>query len=205
LEKSKQIYSGDFTECERIFIEVSGLGLNRGQFLQAVSRQYKQLSNCDAIELRVTDGDIQYRWFCDFCSQAEYRDVQFRQNDKTGFIPVLTQNTALEEICYDLFQTRYEPLLQYEYSRTHRYITDTSGAITLSSSQKTVRNLKNETGFGSMLLLPFSVQDNPPGLLILFGKTADFLNPNDIPAYEELMHSLSIAIKFRRALNALPV
>lgn len=171
--------------------------------MQSVSRQLKQLSGCAAVELRVTDGELQYCWFCDFVALPQYRDVPFRHHEKTGFIPVLKQNTALEEICADLFQTRYEPILHYEYNRTHRYITDTAVTLPLTGSQKTVSKLLTETGFGSMLLLPFSVQDNPPGLLILYGKEAGFLPPQDIPAYEYLMHSLSIAVKFRRALNAL--
>ncbi len=190
-------------ESERIFIELSSLSLSRLRFLQAVGNQFKLLSGCDALEIRAFDADLQYRWHTDFGNTAKFEEVQFQTDAEGNSIPILPEGKGLEEICKDLFRKRYEPFLQYEYSLNSRYIDDAGLGVKLKDKggEKLVR--LDGAGFASALLLPFSVPENPPGLLLLYSKTKNFLEPHDIPSYEELMSSFSIALKFRRSLYAL--
>lgn len=189
-------------ECERTFLEVSGSGLSRIQFLQTISLQLQTLSGCDAVEIRSVDNELQYRWFTDFNKVKDFTEVKYLNNDKYGIIPVMHKSSALEEICHDLFLLRFDPILHYQFSLSNRYIADTSTAINLTARKLEITDTALETGYGSILFLPFMVQDNPPGLVIIYSKKKQFINPDDIPAYENLMHTYSIALKFRRTMHA---
>lgn len=203
MKSQHSVQSNDFLECERAFLEVSGSGLSRIQFLNAISLQLQSLSGCDAIEIRAIDCELKYRWFSDFNNIKVFEDVEYLSNDKHGFIPVLPISSGLEEICHDLFQLRFDPILHYQFSLSSRYIADTSVSINLTERKLMVSGLAEETGYGSILFLPFIVQDNPPGVIILYSKTKQLSNTDDILAYENLMHTYSIALKFRRAMHAL--
>jgi len=190
-------------ECERIILEVSGSGSSRVQFLQTISKQIQNLSSCDALELRSVDNELHYRWFTGFDKNADFTEVQFLIDDQIGLVPVLLNSSEMEAICTDLFHKRFEPVLKYEYTLSNRYIEDTSQRITLSTTKQVISNLQKETDFNSILFLPFSLQDNPPGVLILYSKHKHFVEKEDIGSYENLMHTFSIALKFRRSLYAL--
>lgn len=197
------VNSKDFMECERIFIELSSLALNRIQFLHSVSNQFKLLSDCDALEMRVFDRELQYRWFMDFANKPDFEEVEFVTDKEFVSIPILPRDDNFERLCAALFQKRYDPLLKYEYSQSHLYINDTSAKISFMQHGLRLELSLPQIHYESLLLLPFNVQDNPPGLLILYSKTKNFIKKTDIPAYVDLMHSLSIALKFRRSLYAL--
>ncbi len=203
LAKERYSHNNPFTESERIFIELSSLSPGRQSFLQAVSNQFKLLSGCGAIEVRAFDADLHYRWFTDFESTPQYDDVDYLKDEKSGWLPVLKQSSALEEVCRDIFNKRFDPLLQYEYSLNSRYVEDTAQKVIIRSGADKREISLAETGYNSLLLLPFTVADNPPGLLILYSKAKRFIDSAVLPDYEDLMRSFSIALKFRRSLFAL--
>jgi signal transduction histidine kinase len=203
MKQSSLTNSKDFMESERIFIELSALALSRMQFLHSVSNQFKLLSDCDALEMRVFDRELQYTWFTDFVNPPEFEEVEFVTDKEYGKIPVLNKEDNFELLCTSLFQKRYDPLLKYEYSLRHLNVVDTSAKITFVQKGLRLEIELPPLKYSSFLLLPFTVQDNPPGLLILYSKKTQFIKQNDVSAYEELMHSLSIALKFRRSLYAL--
>ncbi len=203
MKQNQTTGSNKYMESERLFIEFSSQPLSRIQFLHSVSNQFKLISDCDALEMRVFDQALQYRWFTNFKTKSAYDEMEFRIDEKQGRIPVLKEETALEEICLDMFQKRYDPLLQFEYSLNSRYIEDTSGKVNMARQYKNKVVDLSVTGFKAILLLPFTVQNNPPGIIILYSKKKQFINKEDVSAYEDLMHSLSISLKFRRALYAL--
>jgi signal transduction histidine kinase len=203
MKSQQSVHSNAFLESERTFLEVSGSGLSRIQFLQFISNQLQKLSGCDAVEMRAVDGELQYRWFTDFKLFKDFAEVQYISNDKYGTIPVRCKSSALEEICHDLFLLRFDPILHYQFSLSNRYITDTSSRINLTALKREITELTAETEYGSILFLPFMVQDNPPGLIMLYSKKKHFINTDEIPAYENLMHTYSIALKFRRTMHAL--
>jgi len=203
VKNNQEGYRNNFITSERIFIELSSLALSRIQFLRSISDQFRLLSGCDAMEIRVSDKKLEYKWYTDFNTTTTFTDVEFYSDNEIGKIPVLDENTAIEKICRDIFRLRYDPLLKYEYKYTHRYIEDTSVNFNLVLNRSNKELDLSVTGYGSIFFLPFTVQDNPPGLLILYSKRKNFINKTDIPAYEDLMHIFSIALKFRRALYAL--
>jgi two-component system NtrC family sensor kinase len=203
MTQNRAAQGNKFMESERIFIELSSLTLSRVHFLHSISNQFKLLSDCAALEIRAFDRELEYRWFTDFDKQTRLDEVQFISDEKSGKIPVLPDKTPMEEICRDLFRKRYDPLLQYEYGRQSVYIEDTSATVSLTSQGIRKEVDLSGTGNASILFLSFAIHDNPPGLLILYGGNKQFINKADVSAYEELMHSLSIALKFRRSLFAL--
>lgn len=202
-QTDRQLHRNPFLESERIFIELSSLAPGRQSFLQAVSNQFRLLSGCAAIEIRAFDADLHYRWYTNFESTPQYDDVEYIRDGKAGWLPVLKTVSTLEEVCRDVFTRRFDPLLQYEYNLNSRYIEDTAQKIFIRSGADKREISLAGTGFGSLLLLPFTVPDNPPGLLILYGKAKRFIDNAVLPDYEDLMGSFSIALKFRRALYAL--
>ncbi len=54
--------AGDLADLARRILRLGGRGPGRIDFLRAVSKMILDVSGCDALELRLTDPDLDYRW-----------------------------------------------------------------------------------------------------------------------------------------------
>jgi len=192
-----------FLESERKLIELSSLTISRIQFLQAISEQFRLQSGCAALEFRMADNELQYVWKTDFRGPGHGEAARFAEDTTCGIVPVMETESPLEKVCLDVFRRRYDPITHSEYDLPYRYVEDTRHLINLPGLGSGIQADLSGCGYASMLLLPFEVEANPPGLLIIYAQTREFVPKEDLPAYADLMHSLSIAIKFRRSFYAL--
>jgi hypothetical protein len=64
----------DFIDLSRRVLHVAHRGAARIEFLREVSRMMLEFSGCETIELRLTHGDLRYRWQAKM--QPEWFDFQ---------------------------------------------------------------------------------------------------------------------------------
>jgi len=158
----------------------------------------------DEVELRLQDNKLNFIWSQKKNYPGVFTNRNFMETD-TGTIPCLNDNSSLENLCVELFQSKFSPELKYSYYKKSYIIPDTSARIYLKSglSERIFHNLAQETSYNSVVLLPLIIDEANKGLLILKSYQKNFFKQDDADTYEHLADVFSISIAFRRSQVAL--
>jgi signal transduction histidine kinase len=197
----------DFCSLSRRILRYANRGTPRADFLRAVSGMILDFSGADALELRMTDGELRYIWQ----SGAGETDRRCRTLERVPVHPELNLpceegGGLVEELC--------AALISGEFSRDGSNITR-GGSLWIADSRGSAAcpPLRDELGAdeldeicggaGSALLIPFHLNGRDTGLLTLKSERAGFLSPREVEFYEGLAETLGVAVTDRRAQHAL--
>lgn len=174
-------------------------------FLRKVSERLIDFSGCSGLEFRLTDEALQYRWTMGKDGNFRFEEVPFLVDAERCVIPALETDTGLETLCREMYRLRFNPELKYTFSREILMVPDTREVFTLQTgwSELEVRNLDRETGYLSLLLLPFETNGANLGLGILGFDHTGAVHKEDLELYESLFQTLGVGIAFRRSQAAL--
>ncbi|MBN2378559.1 hypothetical protein JXM67_01995 [candidate division WOR-3 bacterium] len=197
--------SHDFSELSRNILRLANRGMPRIEFQREISKMLIKFSGCDELELRITDGKLHYRWEASIKPKESYRfkKLPFIQNEKGMPLPCLPDGSGLEQTC--------RLLLGGDFNHSSPYFTKTGSfwtgnieeVLNFQANNKTSLDLKSNGDFYSLAMIPFVIDQNNNGLIMLKKREKSFFSIEEIEFYEGVAQTLGIAMAGRRAQNAL--
>jgi two-component system NtrC family sensor kinase len=198
----------DFCLLSRRILRYANLGTPRVDFLREVSRMLLEFSRCDAVEMRMRDGDFHYRWeatdgdgesfFCEKLSPV------LRCGDRT--VPCLDSDSRIEKLCGAVMCRDVDSSLDCISAGGSFWIGNTDKPLKCPPvfpelSPEELRELTG--GYESVAFIPFELEEESRGLLQLKSRLANLFTSSTIEFYEGLAEALGVALSDRRAQYAL--
>ena len=176
-------------------LKYANRGIPRIDFAQEVCKILIDFSGCDSVELRLKRFDKYY-----LCQMFRGAEENFRVENlpclKTkdgGMIPCSEDDTGFESLCQSLILGKHDPAIPSLTKGKSLWIGDT-------------RNLKGfhlQDDFKSLAIFPLLVDENDIGLLQLKSRQLDYFDQDEIQFYEEIAHTVGVALVHRRLQVAL--
>jgi len=195
-------------ELSRKMLHLSNQGVPRIEFLSIISRTLLDVTECDAIEIRTKHRDIQYRWEAtkDEENPFSYEITSFIENDKGKAILCFKNDSGLEHLCRYIFLDKPDPSLPF-FTRYGSFWTgNLNKGLTIPSGdnkKEQFYNIDIREKYLSLAMIPFLIDENNNGLLLLKSKKIDFFTLEEIEFYEVIAQNLGLAAADRRAQAAL--
>lgn len=157
----------------------------RMDFLRAASSVLLEYCGCDAVEIRLNEGDLHYRWEATQRPQNAFRFTLMRWTvlDNGNVIPVTQDGSDLERLCNDVACQRLDPTLPFFTRNGSAYISDTQTPlpVTLGTAPAMATESMRVGGhYRSLAVTRFNVNNETIGLLHIKSE-----QPNAF-AYEEV-------------------
>ena len=103
----------DFSALSRKILKLANRGAPRIQFLRELSRMLIQFSGCDAVELRITDGKLNYRWEARDDGKPSFEILPSTTSEEGNIIPCSYSNSATEQLCRIIASGKPDPSLPF--------------------------------------------------------------------------------------------
>jgi signal transduction histidine kinase len=198
----------DFCLLSRRILRYANLGTPRADFLREVSRMLLEFSHCDAVELRMRDGDLFYRWEATDGGDENYSCEKLSPVLVCGdrAVPCADSGSWIERLCVAVMCRQVDPATD---------CISPGGSFWIGSTDRPLRcppvfaelgpeELRELTGgYESVAFIPFEPEEESRGLLQLKSRRVDFFTPSTIEFYEGLAEALGVAVSDRRAQYAL--
>lgn len=162
----------------------------RTEFLHAASRVLMQYCGCDAVEVRLSEGSLHYRW-----------EAMQRPEDGARFtlarwtvlgdgivIPAGQEDSDLERLCADVASRRFDPTLPFLTPDGSAYIADTWKSMP-ARAETAAQAVPDRMCIGglyrSVILTRFNVDRNTIGLLQIKNEKPGSFTAEEIEFCEE--------------------
>jgi len=198
----------DFVALSRRILYFAHLGTSRFDFLREVSEVLLNFSGSDAIEVRLSHGELHYCWEA---TRRPTRAVRFElarwlRTDTGRVIPASKDSTDLERLCRDVALRRFDPQAPYFTSNGSFWTGDTWEPIAppkAGGQPADSEPLCVGGHYRSLAVLRFVVDDDTVGLLHIKGQRPNALTLEQVEFYEGIAQTLGLAVADRRAESAL--
>jgi len=198
----------DSVRLSREILHCANRGLPRTEFLHEVSELLLDFSGCDAIEVRLTDRDLHYRWEAARRpkSVVRFELAHWMRTEDGGVIPASPDGTDLERLCAEVAAQRFD--------RSEAFFTN-NGSFWTGDAWETMAYSANGSRHGqteklcvgghyrSLAIIRFFVDALTIGLLHVKGERPDSFTEEEVEFYEGIAQTLGLAIADRRAEAAL--
>jgi len=169
-----------------------------------VSASLKNWSGCEAVGIRLRDGDdFPYYETTGFPSEFVHEESKLCQTDNDGeIVRDLSGNPVLECMCGNILSGRFDPAKPFFTTGGSFWTNSTSellAGFTEADRQSRTRNRCNAMGYESVALVPLRCGEKVLGLLQFNDHIQGRFTPNLIAHFEALADSLSIALSRRQA------
>ncbi len=198
----------DFRALSNRILEWAESGIPLTRFLKEVCRALIHFCKCDSVRLVLLDRDRIYR-----CELSRQNDRAFRfeesprASDQSGrFTWSSNENEALEQLCNDIVDRRFDPSLPWFTEHGSFWSGDTR-ALPIPGFQ--CRDTEQGLGIGvgqdtrSLALIAVEAGPKRIGLLQLESETPGVFTREYIESYESTIQILGIALTHRRLQVAL--
>ncbi|MBU0517756.1 hypothetical protein KJ564_02310 [bacterium] len=192
----------EFRTYAHQILALANRGLPRFDFLREVAKIFLDNSTCDAVELR-TEGHG--RWF--ICEGVRHPEISFKI-DVRSLNAEIHGDTVSD---FDVF-SNLAAKLQIELNDSEItdkgsfWVSDTSQKITISQrTESTDKSFDVDLGdlYKSLAFIPFTIDDENSGLIVLKCMESHSFNDYDIEFYEGIAAILGLAVADRRTQVAL--
>ena len=196
----------DFRILSQKIFSLANRGVLRVDFLHEISEMLSDFSGCEAVELWIKDGE-KYYWcmFTTIPKKTFQFEVVPQIHNKNGMLTTdLQDDSELVHLCTDIIRGRFKSSDALFTKNGSLWTSDTEQSLTLpirGEGQTHVYNLHGE--YSSLVLIPFEIEKENIGLLILKSSQSDFFTQDDVKFYKGLVHTLGVALIDRRAQVAL--
>ncbi len=179
----------EFTAVVGKLLRCASRGPARIEFLTETAKTVLELSQGDALDLRLTGPDIAYLW--EFAaapkSLAKFKVIDRDPREWFSSPRWGLRSTVAKKLCSDLIQGRHvRPWVMPPFTTRGRWPV-----------------VREETAKAAVALFPFSVDERTVGLLQLKSLRRDFFSKKKLDFCEGLAQGLGIAIANRQAQWAL--
>jgi len=198
----------DSVKLSREILHWANRGLPRTDFLREVSKVLTDFTGCDAVEIRLSDGDLHYRWEATRRPENESRFelVRWTLDDDGTVIPASQDNSDLERLCRDVASRQFDSALPFFTDNGSFWTADTWAPLdtgTAIGQDADVESLCIGGHYRSLALLRFVVDDRTVGLLHLKSQQRDYFTEEGVELCEGVAQTLGLAVADRRAEAAL--
>ena len=192
------------------FLESANRGLPRIEFLTELSKTVLELSNCEALDLRLKDPELAYRWefSCPPNPFSRFMLIDRELNKRSTAPAGEPQSDRVEKLWAELISGRHVSSRAAIDSIVRRSIrTGRQGTRRVkhrrSCAGKAASTSVYERPFASFALIPVTVDDRTAGLLQLKSLRKNFFTKANVALCEGIARSVGIAIANRQAQWAL--
>ncbi len=183
-------------------------GLPRAAFLREVSELLLDFSGCNAIEVRLNDGALQYCWESVRRPEKTVRFelAEWTRTESGRVIPASKDSTDLERLCKDVALRRFEPEAQFFTDNGSFWTGDAWEPVT--AAEVGGQSAGSEPWcvgghYRSLAVIRFVVDDATVGLLHIKAEHPNSLTLEEVEFYEGIAQTLGLAVADRRAEAAL--
>jgi two-component system, NtrC family, sensor kinase len=198
----------DSAKLSKAILRCASRGLSRADFLSEISRVLMDSSGCDAVEVRLSSGELHYRWEALRRPEPGTRleMVRWRRDPDGRVIPATQENTDLERLCADVARQHFDPSRPFFTSNGSLWTGNAWACLpplAAPASEACTESLCIGGHYRSIAIIRFLVDDGTIGLLHLKSEQADYFRRDDIEFYEGVAQTLGLAVADRRAERAL--
>ena len=198
----------DSAWLSRTISHCASQSLTRTDFLSEVSKVLMDFSGCDAVEVRLNDGDLHYRWEAERHPEnaARFEPVRWMIGEDGRVIPASPHGWGLEGLCRDVACRHFDAGLPFFTHGGSFWTGDTWEPLALGASGGGEAQAKSERlggDYRSLALIRFLVDERTIGLLQLKKEQPDYFSEEEVEFYEGIAQTLGLAVADRRAEAAL--
>ena len=195
-------------QLSQAILRSANRGLTRVDFLREVSSVLMEFCGCDAVEVRLNEGDLHYRWEATRRPQKVTRLELVRWTVREGerVIPASRNHTDLERLCTDVACQHFDAALPFFTSNGSFWTGDTWEPLALSKGSDPRRAAERSCVGGhyrSLALTRFFVDEDTIGLLHIKNEQPDSFTEDEVEFCEEVAQALGLAVADWRAQAAL--
>ncbi len=206
--RRRPIRAEDSVRLSQAILHCANRGLPRAEFLQEISELLLDFSGCDAIEVRLNDQELHYRW------EATRRPKKAVRFDLARWltagdgrvIPAADERTDMERLCRDVALRHFHPELGFFTGNGSFWTGDTWEVVSapVSGGHPVYAGRLCVGGhYRSLAIIRFVVDDHTIGLLQMKCERPDSLTLQEVEFYEGIAQTLGLAVADRRAEAAL--
>ena len=198
----------DSVRLSREILRCANRGLPRTEFLREVSELLLDFSGCDAIEVRLNDRDLHYRWEAARRpkSVARFELPHWMRTEDGGVIPASPDGTDLERLCAEVATQRFDRSDAFFTNNGSFWTGDAWEPMAYSANARRhgrAEKLCVGGHYRSLVIIRFFVDALTVGLLHVKGERPDLFTEEEVEFYEGIAQTLGLAIADRRAEAAL--
>ena len=192
----------DFRTLSIRILHYANLGVSRIAFLRQSSKILLEFSGCDGIEIRVKDQEL---FYCCEAKRDPKKSFRFEVINplmaETGMGCIcFGANTVLDKLCGNVMHARFDPESHFFTRNGTFWTSDADNPLFLSEASLVENQPKNPVnGYKSLVIVPFVVDDENNGVLVLKSLERFFFTEGEIELYETTAQNLGSAIAARRA------
>lgn len=193
-----------FLHLTRSIFNCAVRGSHRNAFLREISTMVLEFSGCEAIEIRHYDGDLTYRWMMSGGPKADHSFDLIPPTNSAS--PLCRNETGALETLTRMVMTKSCPAnLRCFTEGGSFWINDARYIPPLLGLSGTLDDCFERSGGAcrALAILPFMVGSANIGAVYLKSTRAGCFDPQDIPFYEAVAHTIGLASADRRAQESL--
>ncbi len=206
--RRQPIRAEDSVRLSQAILHCANRGLPRADFLREVSELLLGFAGCDAIEVRLNDGDLHYRWEA---ARRPERAVRFdlarwMRIESGRVIPASEESTDLERLCKNVALRRFDPGAPFFTDNGSFWTGDAWEPMIAAKADGQPADSGPLCVGGhhrSLAIIRFVVDDETVGLLHIKGEHPNSLTLEEVEFYEGIAQTLGLAVADRRAEAAL--
>ncbi len=198
----------DAAALTRTILDCASRGLSRTDFWEEISKALLSFAGCDALEARLSDRALHYRWEYARRPQpgARFELMRWIRGADGKVVPASADPVDLERLCRDVAAGRFDSS-QPGFTDTGSFWTgDTWEPIPLGGAAadgNATRALCVGGHHRSLVILRFVVDEATIGLLHLKSEAANCFTRPDVERLEGLAQTIGLAVANWRAQYAL--
>ena len=197
----------DSVGLSRVILDCASRGLSRTGFLQEVAKALMTFSGCDAVEVRLSDGELRYRWEAARRPEprAHFELAAWVRGQDGRIVPASREPTDLEWLCWNVACQRCDVSQPFFTGGGSFWTGDAWERLTFGGAEagKQPKALCVGGHYRSLAIMRFVVDETTIGLLHVKAEQPGRFSRQDIEAYEGLAQTLGLAMADWRAQYAL--
>ncbi len=197
----------DFRDLSHRILHYANRGGPTIDFLREVSKMLMDFSGCDAVELRLKEGENYSR--CEVNRHAKqffrFEIIPRAENEECKSIPGSQKDSGFERLCNYIIHGHIDPSLRFFTKKGSFWTGNTESPLTLHpkpNDQQRVDDLCIRGPYRSIALIPLWLGNENIGLLQLKNKQGDYLTEDEIGLYEGVAQNLGVALVNQRVQAA---
>ncbi len=195
-------------QLSQAILQCANRGLTRVEFLREVSSVLMEFCGCDAVEVRLNEGDLHYRWEATRRPQKATRLELVRWTVREGgrVIPASRNDADLERLCSDVACQHFDSALPFFTGNGSFWTGDTCEPLVPNAGtdrRKAAESLCIGGHYRSLALTRFFVDEETIGLLHIKSEQPNCFTEEEVEFCEEVAQALGLAVANWRAQAAL--
>jgi len=195
-------------QLSQAVLRCANRGLTRMHFLREVSSVLMEFCGCDAVEVRLSEGDLHYRWEATRRPRKAVRLELVRWTVREGgrVIPASGNDTDLERLCAGVACQQFDTALPFFTGNGSFWTGDTWEPLALKTGtdpRRVAERLCVGGHYRSLALTRFFVDEDTVGLLHIKNEQPNCFTEEEVEFCEEVAQALGLAVADWRAQAAL--